>query len=830
MRLRLLLALLLLAPSLAVRAQPRGEPPTAGVAIPAGVLAGEAEATAVALDAANLTFLPSWSIEYLHTELDPQGTRGGRGDGLYLASRVPYLSWLAFGTAIELVRPPVLFPYPSQAKFSLAGAVRPLPGRSLSFGASYAHTFGGEGGPRLDTLDLSVTGRVDRHLALALVVHDVTSPAFRGLGLQRVYEPELALRPLGDSRWELGFAVRIGERRGDVDPRLRLEIRPWRGLVLRGALELKRDIDGDGRPENDLRATAGVEFNFERVGVGGYALFGRDTGGGSFHGWSITARISGDRYPALVLPRRLERIDLKGGGDRQHLARLHYLRTLIHRPRIDGVLLVLGDLSGGWARMEELRRAITDLRAAGLHVYAYGIELNTKTYFVGSAAEKLWVDPAGGIRLVGLGGTATYFRGTFDKLGVNADFIKIAEYKTAPEQYTRTGPSEEAQRVRQELLDDIDGRLVATLAAARHVEPAHMRELIDRGPYTAAESLAAGLVDGLQQGDQIEKAIGELLGHPVHAVRPQRSPLRPTSFAAPAIGVLHVEGDIVEGKSHLIPILDRKLVGHETLIRAILAARSDPRVRALLVRIDSPGGSALASELVWRELRETRKYKPVVCSLGDVAASGGYFIAAACDHIYASPSTITGSIGIFSGKFDVSGLARKLGVSWDTQKRGEHADIESYWRSYTEEERRLIESKLRYYYGRFVQAVSLGRGLKPEAVDAVGRGHVWTGAQAAGHHLVDRLGGFQEALEEAARSGGIGGVGLAPPPLLSFPAEEPTLLGEVLRLLGLQLPGVSELPLWGPALADVLRAIPASLWVAPSSAQARMEYELEWTP
>jgi protease-4 len=253
-------------------------------------------------------------------------------------------------------------------------------------------------------------------------------------------------------------------------------------------------------------------------------------------------------------------------------------------------------------------------------------------------------------------------------------------------------------------------------------------------------------------------------------------------------------------------------------------------VRALLVRIDSPGGSALASELVWRELRETRKYKPVVCSLGDVAASGGYFIAAACDHIYASPSTITGSIGIFSGKFDVSGLARKLGVSWDTQKRGEHADIESYWRSYTEEERRLIESKLRYYYGRFVQAVSLGRGLKPEAVDAVGRGHVWTGAQAAGHHLVDRLGGFQEALEEAARSGGIGGVGLAPPPLLSFPAEEPTLLGEVLRLLGLQLPGVSELPLWGPALADVLRAIPASLWVAPSSAQARMEYELEWTP
>src|SRR6185436_8793241 len=183
------------------------------------------------------------------------------------------------------------------------------------------------------------------------------------------------------------------------------------------------------------------------------------------------------------------------------------------------------------------------------------------------------------------------------------------------------------------------------------------------------------------------------------------------------------------------------LAGGQTLIEAVTAARNDPRVGAIVLRIDSPGGSAVASELIAREVFATRGVKPILCSMSNVAASGGYFVAAGCDVIFAEPMTITGSIGIFYGKFDVGGLARKLGVTTDTYKRGKRADVESMFRPYTDEERAMLKEKLRYMYGRFVGAVSEGRGLKQGEVDAVGRGHVWSGTQAMPIKLIDRFGG-----------------------------------------------------------------------------------------
>ena len=828
-----LAATLVLATSIA-RAQPHafGEPASAGVAVAAGAVSGDAEATAVSLDAANLAFLPSWSVQYLHTQLAEDDVRGGRGDALFFGANTPLLPQLAWGAGLESIRPPLGFSYPAEAKLTLAFAWKLLPSLALGFG--WAHIFGDDskltgGGATFDTIDLSLSGRLGPWIGLALVVHDVNAPTVNSVPLQRVYEPELLFRPLGDRRFELAFAARLGERRGDVSPRVRINVRPTSGLTLQAALELRNDldIDGNGTIDRDWRATAGLILDLEHVGASSHVLFHSGPAGLGAQGFAVGARVSGDRKATLITPRHLERVDLAGGSDRDHVHLLRHLAALAQRPRTDGVVLVFGDLKGGWARMEELRSAIARLRAAGRHVYAYSAELNTKSYFVASAAEKVWLDPAGGIRLIGLASTATYFKGSFDLLGVQADFIKIAEYKSAPEQYTDTGPSERAKEQKAALYDDIYEHLVAGIASSRHMEAARVKELVDRGPYTAVEADRAHLVDGLKHGDEIEPAIGDLLGARVEVEPPETAPKEPASFAAPAIAVLHVEGDIVDGKSRTIPFLDEKLAGHESLLAAIGEARGDSRVKAILVRVDSPGGSALASDLVARELRRTRDVKPVVCSLGDVAASGGYFIASACDVIFAEPSTITGSIGIFTGKFDVSGLAGKLGVTLDGEKRGEHADEESMFRVYTDDERVELLGKLRYYYGRFVDAVAEGRRMKAEDVDAVGRGHVWTGSAAIDKKLVDTRGGFLDALAEAARRGGLDAH--AVPEVIDYPEEPTTLLGQLAQLVGITAKSDQQLAdLIGPALRTLARGIPASLWLEPSTPQARLDTSFDW--
>jgi protease-4 len=812
-------------PAFADEPIPRGEAPTVGVFVPAGAIAGGQDATAVELDPANLGFLQSWNAMFIHTELDPSGVRGGRGDALYFGTPIPFLSTLSAGAAVQSVRPPDNFPYRNETKLNLSLAWRPIP--ALAFGATYAHLFTGDtpGVSGIDTLDLAVSARITAWLALAMVVRDVPGPQFQGLSLQRVYEPEIAFRFLSDERIELGIGARFGERRGDVDPRFRLYLVPYPGLRIRGALELKRDIDDDGIFENDLRATVGLDIDFERIGLGAFALFGGAAGGSHYHGFSVEARLSGDRYPAIWSPSRMERIDLTGGNDRSITALLAHLRRAEHDSRVDGFILVLGDLDGAWATMEELREELGRLRKAGKHVYAYGAELTTKSYFVGTGAEKLWLDPAGGVRLVGMAQTAYYFKGSLDLLSVQADFVKIAEYKSAPEQYTRTGPSDEAKMVRDSLIDDVYGRVIGTLAEARKVSTARMRELVDRGPYTAEEARRVGLVDDMKHGDEIEDAIGALLKRNVEAVAVDHRVKRSRSWEPPEIAVIYVDGDIIDGKSITIPILDMKFVGHQTLLESIVSARADPKVKAIVLRIDSPGGSALASDLIAREIGRTRRVKPVICSFGDVAASGGYFVAALCDEIIASPSTITGSIGIFTGKFDVSGLATKLGVGVTVNKRGEHADIEGLFRPYTDEERAMILEKLRYFYNRFVDTVAEGRGMKHDDVDQVARGRVWTGAQARERKLVDKLGGFMDAVIDAKKKAGM--QEWEPVELRALPEEPSTLLGQLAKLLGIPISVAESISLL-PALAAPLKALPGSLLHAPSTPQARMEPLIEF--
>jgi protease-4 len=376
-----------------------------------------------------------------------------------------------------------------------------------------------------------------------------------------------------------------------------------------------------------------------------------------------------------------------------------------------------------------------------------------------------------------------------------------------------------------ELFDSLWEQWLQQVADARKLTVPELRAIIDGGPFTAGDlAKSTKLVDAVATPEKISELVGKELGRLYPLMAP--SPERPDRWDRPGIAIIYVDGDITDGASRSIPFLKQSLAGGETLVAAVTAARLDPRVGAVILRIDSPGGSALASELVSREVFALRGQKPVLCSLSDVAASGGYFIAAGCELIFAEPMTITGSIGIFSGKFDLSGLLRKVGVATDTYKRGKRSDVESMYRAYTDEERAMVLDKLRYFYGRFLGAVSEGRGMKKDEVDAVGRGHVWTGAQAKPIKLVDRFGGLGDALDEAKRR-----MGLAPTARVQIhelPKAPDGLFGTVGKLLGVRAEPAPMSAADLPIVRELVRGIPASILADPTVPQARLPFEIDF--
>jgi len=285
--------------------------------------------------------------------------------------------------------------------------------------------------------------------------------------------------------------------------------------------------------------------------------------------------------------------------------------------------------------------------------------------------------------------------------------------------------------------------------------------------------------------------------------------------------VLHVDGDLVSGESRDIPLLGLRATGLTSLITALERAIEDSHVRAIVVRIESPGGSFLAADLLARELDRARQHKPVVCSLGDTAASGGYYIAAGCDEIFAAPATLTGSIGIYTGKIDFSGLLAKLGVSLTRIERGAHAGMDSPFRKYTDEERASIMQLLQHHYGRFVQTVARGRHMSTAQVEALGEGRIFSGDRARAVGLVDHFGGLQEAIESAARRAGVPSttaIEISPAP--------PTILGQLGQILGLPKRNTDSTRSALPTVDDLLQLLPSSLVFEPSVPQARLEADL----
>jgi protease-4 len=391
--------------------------------------------------------------------------------------------------------------------------------------------------------------------------------------------------------------------------------------------------------------------------------------------------------------------------------------------------------------------------------------------------------------------------------------------------------------MRAAILDDTYGRVVGAIAKDRRLTPDDVKGLVDHGPYLAQEAKAARLIDGVKYFDEIETVLGEVYGHRVRLRDTPTAPRFARTWRPPRVAVVFVDGDLLEGKSREVPIINRRIAGSESIAAAIRRAREDSATRAIVLRINSPGGSVVASDDIAREVVRTRGKKPIICSMGDVAASGGYYVAAPCDRIFAAPSTVTGSIGIFTGKFDVHGLAQRLGVTVEVYTRGARADIASPFRQWSDEERAVIARQLHLEYGRFLEYVSVGRRLEVAQVDAIGRGRVWTGAQAKARGLVDEHGGFLEALELAKRRAGLRPD--EPADVVMLPQIRKSLVERVIGLVGEGGEGRGArrsraaaapadalgLPL-PAALRDTLRAVPpALLYARPGEGLYRLEYE-----
>jgi protease-4 len=415
-------------------------------------------------------------------------------------------------------------------------------------------------------------------------------------------------------------------------------------------------------------------------------------------------------------------------------------------PAIKGLLLRVGSLDAGWARVAELREALLRFRRSGKPSWAQLEFAGNKEYYLATGCARIAAAPTALLDVSGLAAEVTFFKGALDKLGVQAQFEGVGKYKNAPNQYTETGFTEPHREQMDALVSSLFESYVNGIAQARGMSPERVRALVDEGPFDAESARTAGLVDELLYRDQVEgRTGGATRVTPARYLKGARS----VAFdSRPRVALVYAVGTIASGESQSGPF-GGGLVGSDTIIRGLRQAAQDDRVRAIVLRVDSPGGSGTASDAVWREVALARRSKPVVVSMGDYAASGGYYIAMNADAIVAEPGTITGSIGVFSGKFSLRGLYAKLGISEAVVQRGRFARLFSSSEPWSEEERARVRTLNRAFYATFVAKAAEGRRRTPEQIEEVAQGRVWTGVEALRAGLVDTLGGLDTAVAVA---------------------------------------------------------------------------------
>jgi len=754
------------------------------------------DSTALVLNPANLAFLPGSELRWTGTFLPADVLVPWRGHAFALALPLPFS--LATGLRLDLVDPPDLGGVSSSNYQWLTWGLAARSGKSFAFGASLEHSFSrGSFGDDLGSFSLGASFRWIDQLGLSLVAQNITAPRNSVATLGTSYTAAAAIRPLGTRALEIGLESKyIGDAKVWL-PRATLGVDvPYVGRA-RGDLEIS---DPGSSERRAWIASLGLSFylnsnegSFELAGTG-FAGTGVD-GEGLSHGGSLNLQssIAARGFPepvGLKLGRYSIRLRLEETPDaRDHVALLRELWSLRDDDHLDGVVLELRSRpADSLAHAEELRDALVDLRNHGKRVLCHLEDAEAIELYVCAAADQILLNPAGGLRFAGLEARYLYLARLLDNLGIKAEVIRIGAHKSAPERFTSESSSEVSRADKIDLLQQTERLFTEGVAAGRHLSFAQVRAAAKQGPFLAEQAKTVGFVDGLAFDDEIDQALTKLLGHASSLHSDDRRPPAPSRLAPqPAIALVYVDGDMTDGRSKRVPFLGMESVGSYTIAESLENARDNPLIKAVVLRVETPGGSSMAADVIWRQVVLTAKVKPVIVSMGGYAASGGYYIAAPGTRVFANASSITGSIGVFYGKADLSRLLDRIGVDVETYKTADHADADAFYRPYTNEERTMLERQLRQFYDLFLQRVAEGRKLDKSAVDAVGQGRVWTGEQAKEKGLVDEVGGLRQALAYARQLSGLP----EQAPIVELPRLESSLIG---RLIGISSAAPTQAP------------------------------------
>ncbi len=632
-------------------------------------------------------------------------------------------------------------------------------------------------------LDLGLVLRMTNYASFGAVARlgpaDLRDPSFRPV---LDLAGELAVRPLGNDWLELagGLTARIDQSlaRGfgefsashDLLPYGRLALR-YQGIEIAGEAQMVQadllDEDTLAIVEQTTALRGGISlalaWDYGSIGIGTHVGLGGGVDGISYKARFTTARQGRAYWGRLVDAEPYKLADIK--GQRSLIAALRRLGRAEAAGDRAVIVVKADDFGLGWAAGQELRDALRRVRDAGGHVYAYVENPSLRDYWIATVAEIIYTHPAGRLDTVGIGTRRLYFRDALAKIGVSVEAVHVDEFKSAHENFTRNDRSEPDARQRAELLDDTWDTVIYDIAQARGLSKSKVREAVAAAPLGPDQAVELGFADAVVHRDELSKSLSDALGAEVSLREfPRSDPESTTWSEAPYMAVVLVEGNIIDGKSRNIPLLGITMTGGDEIAETIAALRGDKACKGIVLRVDSGGGSAFASEVMWREVQRTHEAwdkdhkasPPIVVSMSDVAASGGYYIAVGTDTIFAEPLTITGSIGVVFMHFDVSGLMDMLGISIDRIERGSDAvDMNSIFQPWTAAQHEKVEQGIDRIYDLFTQRVADGRGMNKDEVDAIGRGRVWSGKRGKDIGLVDEFGGLDEALAELRKRSGV---------------------------------------------------------------------------
>jgi protease-4 len=657
-----------------------------------------------------------------------------------------------------------------------------------------------------DSWSVGALLRPHRMISLSFVARDLNSPGYFGTEFRPIYETSLGIRPVGERLTLFGtwaartdeVEVSLPEKQPTSFVTYGIEYEALDGLTLRlGA-------------DEDENLNACVLFSLGTGTLG--TVFTHDPGEGDEEdrGYGTTVLTAGSfwRESVFLPPTNYVEIHLTGvigeiqppfsilgGGHRYTLWEL--LEKIEHAKNsrdIKAIVLRCGSMGGNFAVYDELRQAILDFRKSGKKVLAYVENPGNGVYYLATACDYIALQPNGYIGLVGLKSEGMFLRGTLDKLGMKAYYARVGKYKAAVEPLTEdeyTGPAKEAVNA---LLDDVYEKMLDDIATGRGITRDEVRQKIDRGPFIPSEAMRENLVDTLAYWDEIPEIVGDLVDGSIRRVPygrfSRRKPADPRWDESPVIAIVYGIGGITHGTNRRDMFMG-DIMGSETIMAAFRDVREDDNVDAVVFRVDSPGGMMTASDKIRREVERTAEKKPVIVSMGGVAASGGYHISCDGTMILADEATVTGSIGVLNLWLHTRGFYEKIGANKDVFLRGEHADIFPTWREVKDDDLDLAQYYVDRYYDKFVRDVAEGRAMAFDKVHDIAQGRVWSGKQAERLGLVDRLGGLAEAVKLAKREAGIPEDRRVAFRILPEPGG---IFGRMMASLGARVTGDMEVP------------------------------------